>query len=956
MRASWLLGPALAAKSTAAPWERLPPRHSLERTHPEAFIDVDELRMLAGQIDLDAKRRGGSPSSALLPFVCVSHDWETLDHPDPRADRLVSIVSAIELHQRTGADGFPTLPYEMGVYLPWCSLCQEDPCGGRTILERDAFVSALRTMPLWYTNDFSTVLLVHPRPPPSHNSPSGREANQSSSVSASTAPWLAPHPMWGVGGGWSSIERTLLLATGKRGHGGGVRWAQLIETRLGDGGDGLGDAKLSARLFASTQRASAAVYHLRESEGRRTAIDLLQNGRVHLPSSLAATMDTTIGAGRRRIGYVGYEEPTHDEARLLGRTPLAPIDAELIDVHGVHRPYKHEVSPMKARRDTSPKPSTPLPLPILPDERKETAPIPPDEQKETDEKKETDGGGDAVASPAGTIASIASPGAVAPITSPTPSVGLVTSPAALSGPPLSPVEKQVQRYTYGQTLAHRRVDRIMGLDVQTRAVREFFDGIETLNLEHASAGERAVGQHRCKWSDVDLEVLTAMLPFLTRAPANQSHVTLDLGDLPANYGATSGHPTGDENEEKKAVAAKKFGRWWWLMGNWRRMRTPVGDSDDRSESIPRYGGRSSRWPPVPLGYSVLRLQLGANGLGDAGVEALAACAIASGALSSLTVLGLSDNRIRDVGIAALAKALGVPHGFPRLEELVLSLNRIGDAGMLSFADHMRRGVLRHLVTLRLDSNRIGADGARSLARSFGRGAMAGVATLDLSGNKLMDAGVMSLSRIAPKALHRLERLDLSGNALGGRNFDGGGDAGVEAIAAAVAEGCLPALHTLRLNANRVGDEGATALATAIRLRAQAGRRGSALALRELWICENRISADGVGTLATAVSDSAALPALAILGLSGNPGLDGGRAALVSAVGSGPTSVLSLGLDEVIDGRGASTLGAASGAAITSWAAAPGSRRDPRLQYRAEHGSETQPDGFAMDGAMRCERE
>ena len=130
-----------------------------------------------------------------------------------------------------------------------------------------------------------------------------------------------------------------------------------------------------------------------------------------------------------------------------------------------------------------------------------------------------------------------------------------------------------------------------------------------------------------------------------------------------------------------------------------------------------------------------------------------------------------------------------------------------------------------------------------------------------------------------------------------------------------------------------------------RLRGLLRRR--ALALRELWICENRISADGVGTLATAVSDSAALPALAILGLSGNPGLDGGRAALVSAVGSGATSVLSLGLDEVIDGRGAPTLGAASGAAITSWAAAPGSRRDPRLQYRAEHGSETQPDGFAL---------
>ena len=39
---------------------------------------------------------------------------------------------------------------------------------------------------------------------------------------AAPALWRAPHPMWGVGGGWPSLERTVLLLGGKRRAGDGA--------------------------------------------------------------------------------------------------------------------------------------------------------------------------------------------------------------------------------------------------------------------------------------------------------------------------------------------------------------------------------------------------------------------------------------------------------------------------------------------------------------------------------------------------------------------------------------------------------------------------------------------------------------------------------------------------------------------------------------------------------------
>ena len=60
------------------------------------------------------------------------------------------------------------------------------------------------------------------------------------------------------------------------------------------------------------------------------------------------------------------------------------------------------------------------------------------------------------------------------------------------------------------------------------------------------------------------------------------------------------------------------------------------------------------------------------------------------------------------------------------------------------------------------------------------------------------------------ALRRLRTLDLSDNVLGPRNADGGAtDPGAAALADAVGSGALPSLCSLRLNASRVGDHGAS---------------------------------------------------------------------------------------------------------------------------------------------------
>ena len=114
-----------------------------------------------------------------------------------------------------------------------------------------------------------------------------------------------------------------------------------------------------------------------------------------------------------------------------------------------------------------------------------------------------------------------------------------------------------------------------------------------------------------------------------------------------------------------------------------------------------------------------RLELGFNGIGDAGAEKLAAAVVASHESSgvgsgSLTRLLLYDNGITDVGALALAAAL--PRS--RLTELSLDGNEITDVGACALAEAIEATPSSSLEKLGLDGNKITDVGAVCLAAAL----------------------------------------------------------------------------------------------------------------------------------------------------------------------------------------------------------------------------------------------
>lgn len=475
---------------------------------------------------------------------------------------------------------------------------------------------------------------------------------------------------------------------------------------------------------------------------------------------------------------------------------------------------------------------------------------------------------------------------------------------------------------HARTLVQRRQTAHLSINVFRSAVLDMFAGVRELRLDRAPS-----------WGDDETAVLAAMLPFLTRC-ADGEEVAID-----ESVGDVGGGGAGGDTAQVGGEASR--------VGHGTGLALQLLPSAAPPSIL-------SNVDVVPTCYRLMRLCLSANAIGDAGAEALALCAVGSGALASLVELTLADNRIHDAGFTALARALASPQCMPFLAELSLSLNQIGDASMHALAEEIhaqaaadqhaavnaggygggvrRRGggsgvgksappprsgtadataaipfhstALADLQALRLDSNRLGDEGTRHLARCFALGAMAALALLDLGGNRLGDDGLAALMRIACErghALSRLTHLALEQNRLGHKPAHV--DKGVATLAAALAVGHMPGLRTLRLSGNRISDRGAKALALA-------AKRGGGARLRELWLCDNLIGVEGVRSLADAVGDDRAVASLCTLALGGNPGADakeageaGGamKSALEAAVGVGPRAVLSLG-DEVIDGR------------------------------------------------------
>jgi Ran GTPase-activating protein (RanGAP) involved in mRNA processing and transport len=153
------------------------------------------------------------------------------------------------------------------------------------------------------------------------------------------------------------------------------------------------------------------------------------------------------------------------------------------------------------------------------------------------------------------------------------------------------------------------------------------------------------------------------------------------------------------------------------------------------------------------------LDLGFNGLDDAGVAALAR----SGGFRGLATLILNDNaQISAEGVRALADS---PF-FGGLAALDVSRNDISDAGVRAVA---AGGAFPRLHTLRLCGNPVGDAGVAALVRSPLFGRMLGRSShLELRKTGVGPAGAVVLA--ASPALARCTTLDLSENYLGENGF------------------------------------------------------------------------------------------------------------------------------------------------------------------------------------------
>ncbi len=221
---------------------------------------------------------------------------------------------------------------------------------------------------------------------------------------------------------------------------------------------------------------------------------------------------------------------------------------------------------------------------------------------------------------------------------------------------------------------------------------------------------------------------------------------------------------------------------------------------------------------LPTLGRVAGLDLCGNRLGDDGAGRL----LRSGHLRHAQALDLSFNGLSDAAVQALLDA----GPWPRLRSLGLCGNE-GITGRAAAAI-AQSGALPALEQLDLGDNRLDATAVWRLSNSR---TLPRLSALHLAGNPFGDAGVRALARgpLLPRMLRHAPALDL------GRTDTG--PAGVQAL---LAGGRLRPVRILRLDGNRLGDAGLTALALA-----------DLPNLRELYVGDNGITDDGALALAGA---------------------------------------------------------------------------------------------------------
>ena len=177
----------------------------------------------------------------------------------------------------------------------------------------------------------------------------------------------------------------------------------------------------------------------------------------------------------------------------------------------------------------------------------------------------------------------------------------------------------------------------------------------------------------------------------------------------------------------------------------------------------------------------------------------------------------------------------------------------------------------------------GPDGVQRLAAGLGAGALPAVTYFSLESMHVGDAGASALAAALGRgALPRLMRLYLTNAAIG--------DAGLVALAPALRQ--LPALETLGLESNPLGDDGIAALVAppplAGALSPPAGG-GVLVGLKKLYLGFTHITDVGCAALASAL-DRGTLPALRELRLLNIPASVAAKGAVHAALATSRATI------------------------------------------------------------------
>ena len=240
--------------------------------------------------------------------------------------------------------------------------------------------------------------------------------------------------------------------------------------------------------------------------------------------------------------------------------------------------------------------------------------------------------------------------------------------------------------------------------------------------------------------------------------------------------------------------------------------------------------------------------------------------------SAITRIDLGSNPIGDDGTAAIAELLD-GNNTP-LQELGLQDVGMGDMGGIALGMALEHN--SRLTHLTLTNNNLGPDGAGELFAGIG-GSQSAIVDLGLAENPAIGAGISMLQNVLAVPRRKRGYSEEGGQAIGGvletldlRACDLG-DFGAKAVATGLAGNTR--LRVLRLQHNRIGEEGALALSAALSVK------GSGLAALDLE--NNMLGNKGAAAMGAALALNTALQSLALdsnkIGSVGAAGLANGLA-------------------------------------------------------------------------------